>query len=71
LEELRSMAIGCRTHVAERILRRRNVITQLERSSGCIPTSGWMVWLEANQRDDLELLRVVNGFVDRYSLGIL
>nr|GEY67241.1 hypothetical protein [Tanacetum cinerariifolium] len=62
LEELRLMVVRCWTHVAERILRRRNVITQLERFPGYIPTSGWMVCLKANQRKDLEPLGIVNGF---------
>ncbi|GJY67084.1 hypothetical protein Tco_0469322 [Tanacetum coccineum] len=59
------MVVRCRTHVAKRIVKRRNVITQLEHFSGYIPTSGWMVRLKANQRKDLELLGIVNGFVSR------
>ncbi|GKE15020.1 hypothetical protein Tco_1422597, partial [Tanacetum coccineum] len=59
------MVVRCRTDVAERTVRRRNVITQMERMSGFVPTSGWMRRLRANQMKDLELLGIVNQFVAR------
>ncbi|GJX82941.1 pentatricopeptide repeat-containing protein [Tanacetum coccineum] len=40
LVELRSMAVRCRTDVAERIVKHRNVITQMGRMTGFVPTSG-------------------------------
>ncbi|GJS45611.1 reverse transcriptase domain-containing protein [Tanacetum coccineum] len=49
--------------VAERILRRCSVITELERAGGYISTSGLLNRLRANQMGDLEHLRMVNGFV--------
>ncbi|GJW54610.1 ALP1-like protein isoform X1 [Tanacetum coccineum] len=65
LRELRSKAVCCRTDVAERVVRRRNVITQMERMPDHVPTSWWMRRLKANQMEDLELLGIVNMFVSR------
>ncbi|GKD63593.1 hypothetical protein Tco_1305701 [Tanacetum coccineum] len=57
------MVVCCCTQVAERILRRCSVITELERAGGYISTSGLLNRLRANQMGDLEHLRMVNGFV--------
>ncbi|GKE50330.1 hypothetical protein Tco_1481588 [Tanacetum coccineum] len=65
LQELRSKVVRCRIDVAERVVRRYNVITQMERMPGHVPTSGWMRRLKANQMKDLELLDIVNMFVFR------
>nr|GEV73204.1 hypothetical protein [Tanacetum cinerariifolium] len=63
--ELRSMAVRCRTHVSERILRRRRLIHHLENAKGCSLTSGWLTRLKANQMEDLGHLGVVTAFVDK------
>ncbi|GKF59524.1 hypothetical protein Tco_0176310, partial [Tanacetum coccineum] len=65
VEELRSMAVRCRTRVAERTVRRRSLINHLEHRVGNYPTSGWLRRLGANQREDLHLLGMVNAFVAR------
>ncbi|GJX84920.1 hypothetical protein Tco_0335694 [Tanacetum coccineum] len=62
--ELRSMTVGLRTELQERIVSRGHIIHHLENVRGC-PTYGWLKRLKENQREDVAQLGLLNVLVDR------
>ncbi|GJZ65642.1 hypothetical protein Tco_0622338 [Tanacetum coccineum] len=61
--EVRSMGILFRTELQEKIASRRHMIEHLEKVRA---TSGWLMRLNRDQKDDVSLL----GLLDPFMLGI-